>query len=152
MGYTASAEFEAGYKTLFSTFASGKTKDPRWRTWQLKQIWWLIDDNENAIIEAINQDLRRPAFETYAIDLASTRNEILAHIRNLEKWAADTARNASFIFGKLGRSRIHKEPLGVALIIGAWNFPLGLVPQPLVSAIVAGNCAIIKPPEVVPTT
>jgi aldehyde dehydrogenase (NAD+) len=152
MGHTTTVEFEQAYSTLFNTFASGKTRDLKWRKWQLKQCWWMVEDNEDAIISAIHKDLHRPAYETYAVDLLAAKRDILDHIKNVEKWTADTPINAGLIFGTLGRARTHKEPLGVALIIGAWNFPFALIVQPLVAAIGAGCCAILKPSELASAT
>jgi aldehyde dehydrogenase (NAD+) len=152
MGYTTPAEFENAYKTLFKTFSTGKTKDLKWRKWQLKQLWWLVADNEEAFIQALKEDLNRPAFETSHADLLGMKMDILEHIENLEKWTADARPDAGFIFGKLGGARIRKEPLGVALIIGAWNFPLLLLMQPLIPAIAAGNCVMLKPSELATAT
>src|ERR1700709_767859 len=101
MGYTTIVEFEEDYSILFKTFASGKTKDLKWRKWQLKQCWWMVEDNEDAIIAAIHKDLHRPAYETYAVDLLAAKRDILDHIKNLEKWTADTPINAGLIFGTL---------------------------------------------------
>jgi aldehyde dehydrogenase (NAD+) len=153
MGYTTASSFENAYSTLHATFAAGRTKDLRWRKWQLKQCWWMVSENEEAIISAIYSDLHRPTFETYAVDLLAIKTDILDGIKNLEKWTADVPVNgAGFIFGTLGGAKVHREPLGVALIIGAWNFPIALALQPLFAAITAGCCAIVKPSELAPAT
>lgn len=146
-GYESVEEIQSCHSTLVSTFQTGKTKDIAWRKWQLKQLWWLVEENEQAIIDAIKSDLNRPGFETYLTDLAGIRKDILYHLENIDAWAADDPLGDSFIARRLGVARIRKEPLGVVLIIGAWNFPVLLVLQPLIAAITAGCCAIIKPSE-----
>jgi aldehyde dehydrogenase (NAD+) len=146
-GYESVEEIQATHSTLVRTFQTGKTKDIAWRKWQLKQLWWLVEENEQAIVDAIKSDLNRPGFETYLTDLAGIRKDILYHLENIDAWAADEPLGDSFMTKRLGLARIRKEPLGVALIIGAWNFPVLLVLQPLIAAITAGCCAIIKPSE-----
>lgn len=136
--YTTAAEFQPAYDTLFATFATHKTKSLAWRKWQLKQAWWLIEDNEELIVEALGRDLNRHPVECYAMDIRACKAATLEHIKHLEEWAADIIPNAGLLITRLGRARIRKEPLGVALVIGSWNFPLMLVIQPMLCAIAAG--------------
>lgn len=147
MPYHTEAEVNEAYSTLLHTFSTGLTKNLAWRKWQLKQVWWMLEDNEEAIFEALRTDLNRHDFESYSGDLAGIKQDVLKHITNLEKWAADSYPDAGFLFGRLGKARIRKEPLGVALIIGAWNFPFLLLLQPMIAAIAAGNCVMLKPSE-----
>ncbi|OKL57735.1 hypothetical protein UA08_07233 [Talaromyces atroroseus] len=132
------------------TFKSRKTKDLAWRKWQLKQLWWMIEDNEKEIMAAMEQDLNRSNMESLITDLAGARKDILTHLDHIDQWTADEPLGNSYVARKLGLARIRKEPLGVVLIIGAWNFPLLLVLQPLIAAITAGCCAILKPSELTP--
>ncbi|KAK7204235.1 aldehyde dehydrogenase 3I1 [Myxozyma melibiosi] len=146
--YTTPEELAESLSILRTTFSSGKTKDIAWRKWQLKQVWWMIHDNEDAIVQALQQDLNRHRFESYASDILGIKSDILDQLEHVEKWAADhIPKEAGFIFGTLGKARVRKEPLGVALIIGAWNFPLLLLLQPMLAAITAGNCVLLKPSE-----
>jgi aldehyde dehydrogenase (NAD+) len=146
--YTSPAEREAAYTILFKTFKSGKTKSLAWRKWQLKQLWWMLEDNEPAIFAALKSDLSRHGMETYMGDLMGIKHDLLDHLEHLEAWAADEyVGDAGFLFGTLGRARIRKEPLGVGLIIGAWNFPFMLLLQPMIGAISAGCCVMLKPSE-----
>lgn len=165
--YTSKEDFDGIYSTLFSTFATGRTKRLKWRKWQLKQFWWMIVENEEAIINALNQDLNRHTFESMAADLRGIKDDLIEHLSHLEEWTADSIPDAGFIFGELishwqiqghrllirvlsgtlGKARIRKEPLGVALIIGAWNFPFLLLLQPMIAAITAGCCVLLKPSE-----
>lgn len=146
--YTSEPDFEQAYARLFKTFSTGKTKNLAWRKWQLKQCWWMMDDNEAKIAEAMKADLNRSEFESYAMDITVTKTNILETLKHLEEWAADEKIDAGFIFGTLGKARLRKEPLGVAFIIGAWNFPFVLTIQPMLAAIAAGCCVMVKPSEV----
>jgi len=145
--YTSAKEVSEAYSTLFDTFATGKTKTLAWRKWQLKQFWWMINDSEEEILKALKQDLNKHHMESLSTELAGLRKDILESITHLEEWTADEIPNAGFLFGTLGKARIRKEPLGVALIIGAWNFPFLLLLQPMVASITAGCCCMLKPSE-----
>ena len=145
--HTSPEELEEAYNTLFATFKTGRTKALAWRKWQLKQIWWMIVDNEERIVQALHTDLHRHAMETESSDFYYLKSDIMEHIIHLEQWAADEISDAGFIFGTLGRARIRKEPLGVALVLGPWNFPFALTLEPAIAATAAGCCVMIKPSE-----
>lgn len=150
--YTSEADFNEAYETMHHTFNTGITKNLAWRKWQLKQVWWMLEDNEPALLGALQSDLNRHDVESYSSDLVGVKQDILKHIKNVEKWSADTYPDAGFLFGTLGKARIRREPLGVVLIIGAWNFPFLLLLQPMLAAIAAGNCVILKPSEIAPAS
>ncbi|QGA21615.1 hypothetical protein EYB26_009326 [Talaromyces marneffei] len=139
------------HTNLVNTFESGKTKDLAWRKWQLKQLWWMLEDNEKEFTAAMKEDLNRSSIESMITDFAGARKDILYHLQHIDQWAADEPLGDTFVAKQLRLARIRKEPLGVVLIIGAWNFPLLLVLQPLIAAITAGCCAIIKPSELIPS-
>ncbi|KAI9150872.1 Aldehyde dehydrogenase, dimeric NADP-preferring [Paramyrothecium foliicola] len=146
--FTPLKESIATHHRLTLTFSTGKTKDIRWRKWQLKQLWWLLEDNEQAIANALQGDLSRHETEALSNEVAPLKKDILEHLRKMEEWAADEPiAEAGFIMGRLGKARVRKEPLGVALIIGAWNFPFLLTLQPVIAAISAGCTVLIKPSE-----
>ncbi|KAI6342630.1 hypothetical protein MCOR25_011169 [Pyricularia grisea] len=146
--YTSPETFREIHQTLNATFATGKTKSIEWRKWQLKQLWWLVHDNEQLILEALAKDLGRHELETRTADFAGLQGDILEHIKHVEEWAAaEPIKGAGLLFGSLGGAHIRKEPLGVAFVIGAWNFPVLLTLQPVIAAVGAGCCVIIKPSE-----
>ena len=146
--FTTPEELSDAYTTLTSTFKTGLTKSLAWRKWQLKQIFWMIYDNEPAIVAALHEDLDRHDFETYFSDIGVLKTEILMHIAHVEEWSADDYPDAGFLLGTLCKARIRKEPLGVALVIGAWNFPFVVALSPLVAAVSAGCCVLVKPSEI----
>ncbi|KAF2035041.1 aldehyde dehydrogenase 3H1 [Setomelanomma holmii] len=145
--YTSKSEVDTAISTLRTTFASNRTKDLRYRKWQLKQLYWLVADNTDAFIAALKADLNRPEFES-RFTTKGLLEEIEYHIDSVESWAKDEVPNAGIIFSKLGKTTIRQEPRGVAFIIGAWNFPDSLTLHPLASAIAAGCCALVKPSEI----
>ena len=109
----------------------------------------FLKECEPEIEAALARDMGRPAFEVYPSEIAFTATEITLTRRKLSSWAKPERVPTSLV-GQPGRSRIHREPLGVVLIISPWNYPLQLLLVPLVGAIAAGNCAVLKPSEVTP--
>ena len=95
-------------------------------------------------------DLNKPEFETYATEILVTK-EIDYAIKHIKTWTKPKKAEVPIDFFSYS-ARIYPEPLGVVLIIGPWNYPFQLVISPLVGAITAGNCAIIKPSELSPHT
>jgi aldehyde dehydrogenase (NAD+) len=130
-------------------FATEQTRSIPFRLEQLAKLKQVILDRQEAIIQAAKADLGRPAFEAY-FEIA-TLAEINLALRNLKNWAKPQ-RVASPIDQFPSSAWIQPDPLGVVLIIGPWNYPFQLLMSPLVGAIAAGNCAILKPSEHAPHT
>lgn len=128
-------------------FAKGKTKEITFRLEQLKLLKQAITDNEAAIAKALQSDLHKSEVEAYVGEIGFCLAEINEAIKNLRLWTKPR-KVTTPITQVLSSARIYYEPLGVVLIIGAWNYPFHLVIAPLVGAIAAGNCAILKPSEV----
>ncbi|MCC5644299.1 aldehyde dehydrogenase [Nostoc sp. CHAB 5824] len=127
-------------------FQTGKTKDVTFRIEQLKNLKQAIIEHEESIVEALQADLHKPEVETYLTEIGVIK-EIDYAIKHLKTWAKPKKAAVSFDFFSYS-ARIYPEPLGVVLIIGPWNYPFQLIISPLVGAIAAGNCAIIKPSEI----
>jgi len=136
---------------LRRVFASGRTRPLQWRLDQLRGIERLVEEREPDIAAALGDDLGRSAVEAWLGDVASTRAEAAYARKHLKKWMR--RRRASLPLAQLpGRAWVQYDPLGVVLIIGPWNYPLYLSLAPLVAAVAAGNCAVIKPSELAPAT
>ncbi len=131
-------------------FQTGKTKDIDFRIAQLKILKQAILEHEQAIIQALKADLNKPEFETYATEVLVTK-EIDYALKHIQAWIKPKKAPVSLDFFSYS-ANIYPEPLGVVLIIGAWNYPFQLIISPLVGALAAGNCAIIKPSELSPHT
>lgn len=132
-------------------FAAGKTRDVDFRIAQLKKLKEGIRKYEPAIIDALYSDFRKPPFESYATEIGILYTEIDHVIRHLRSWSRPR-RVATPIIHFLSRSRIYYDPYGVVLIISPWNYPFQLTIAPLIGAIAAGNCFVIKPSEFSPAT
>jgi aldehyde dehydrogenase (NAD+) len=110
----------------------------------LKKLKTAVKENEKKILDALHYDLHKPEFEGYLIEVGGVYEELHLHIKNLSKWAKPEKAGTG-IKAFPGTSFIIREPYGVALIIAPWNYPFQLLIAPLVGAIAAGNCAVLKP-------
>ncbi|CAG05951.1 unnamed protein product, partial [Tetraodon nigroviridis] len=136
---------------LRSSFGSGVTIPEPFRQAQLKRLMAMIKENEQLIINALHKDLAKPKFEVALAEIDGTVNELHHAIVNLSSWMKPEYVSKN-LATKLDECFVRREPLGVVLIIGAWNYPLQLILNPLIGAIAAGNCAVLKPSEVAPAT
>ncbi|XP_058799815.1 aldehyde dehydrogenase, dimeric NADP-preferring isoform X2 [Phymastichus coffea] len=128
-------------------FYTNKTRPIEFRIKQLKAMKKLIEENETELSTALSNDLGRSKFENYVLEIDFTLNECIHMLHNIKKWSAPE-RPPKGIVNLLDDVVIYKEPYGVVLVIGAWNYPLQLTLCPVIGAIAAGNCVIIKPSEV----
>ena len=127
-------------------YNSGETRSVSFRIEQLRKLKSMIRTHEDEIIQALYNDLKKPPFESYASEIGIMYVEIEHAIRHIKSWSRPR-RVATPIIHFLSSSRIYQEPYGVVLIMGPWNYPFNLLIAPLVGAMVAGNCVVIKPSE-----
>ncbi|GAA6228633.1 aldehyde dehydrogenase family 3 member B1-like isoform X1 [Lates japonicus] len=132
---------------LQSAFHSGITIPEQFRRTQLTKLMSMIKDNEEQILNALHKDLAKPKFEAILSEVDIVINELHYAIANFRSWMQPEYVSKN-LATKLDDCFIRREPLGVVLIIGAWNYPLQLLILPMVGAIAAGNCVVIKPSEV----
>ena len=125
-------------------FANGRTLDLGFRRERLLALSQALEDYEDRLLDALHRDLGKAAFEGYATELLAVKEELGYILRNFKRWARKESFGSSVV-NFPSHSSIYKEPLGVTLILSPWNYPLNLALTPLVSAIAAGNCALIKP-------
>lgn len=125
-------------------FDEGKTKSYNFRINQLKKLKSTIKKYEGDISDALYMDLHKSAFESYTAEIGFIYEEINYTIKHLKKWL-EPNRVRDIVSTMPSKSYIYPEPLGVVLIIGPWNYPFQLILGPLIGAIAAGNCVIIKP-------
>ncbi|MFT6084809.1 MAG: aldehyde dehydrogenase (NAD+) [Glaciecola sp.] len=131
---------------LKRTFATGRTKSYQWRVEQLNALKLLIEENSKAIISALHTDLGKCETESWLAEIGYSLADIKGNLKRLKTWMKP-AKISTPMITQPGKSYTISEPLGVALIIGAWNYPFQLVITPLIAAIAAGNCAVVKPSE-----
>ena len=131
--------------------AAGRTRVLEWRLEQLRAIERFLDEREPEIAAALAEDLGRSPAEAWLGDVASSKGEAAYARKHVRKWMR--RRRESLPLAQLpGRAWVQYDPLGVVLVIGPWNYPLYLSLAPLVAAVAAGNCAVIKPSELAPAT
>lgn len=136
-------------KNLHLFFKTGHTKDILFRHHQLAALKQAIINEEKILLSALEQDLGKPPFESYISELYIILQELNYALSELHSWSRPIKVPTPFIHFPI-RSMLHPEPRGVVLIIGAWNYPLQLMLVPLIGAIAAGNCALLKPSEHAP--
>ena len=136
---------------LRRSFATGRTRPREFRLRQLAGLARLLEDCESQICQAIRSDLGRSEIETRIVETHLLRREIELAQKHLAKWMRPERVRAPWLLWP-SSARIHREPFGVVLIISPWNYPLQLALAPLVGALAAGNCALIKPSEIAPAT
>lgn len=125
-------------------FTSGATKSLSFRIEQLKRLKQAIKDNEENIYKALWLDLHKSKEESYLTEVSIVLQEIDSHIQNLKKWMKPQRVPTPLHLLPSSSTKIY-EPLGVALIIAPWNYPFQLLFNPLIGAISAGNCVVLKP-------
>jgi len=132
-------------------FAQGYTRDPAARRSQLQQLRKALLDRQDEFTKALQADLGKSVFEVYGTEFVPVLEEIKLALQQLAGWVRPR-RVPAPLFAWPAQAEISPEPLGVVLIIGPWNYPLMLMLMPLVGAIVAGNCVVLKPSELAPAT
>ena len=127
-------------------FKTLKTHEYAFRMKQLTLLYQKIKYYQKEIEEALYLDLRKTAFEAYSTEIGYVLSSIENTKKHLKKWMKSKTKLAPYyLFGAY--DKIIYRPLGINLIIGPFNYPLQLIFEPLIGAIAAGNCAIIKPSE-----
>lgn len=137
--------------SLRKTFNSGRTRSIEWRHDQLRALSRFVRERQDQIFEALRADLGKAPMEALLAETAMIISESASARRSLKKWMKPE-RVGTPIITQPGKSYLVKEPLGVVLIIGAWNYPVQLTLAPLIGAIAGGNCALIKPSEIAANT
>ncbi|XP_046388431.1 aldehyde dehydrogenase, dimeric NADP-preferring isoform X3 [Ischnura elegans] len=128
-------------------FASGRTKNVDFRIQQLKKLYQFYKEHTNDMVDALAKDLRKSKQEAMVLEIDYLKNDLLATIDSVKEWAKPEKPSKQFA-NILDEVVVLKEPYGVVLILGAWNYPFQLSLVPLAGAIAAGNCVIVKPSEV----
>lgn len=139
-------DFNKIFQSQKELFNSHQTKDVAFRKETLKKLKKIIKDNENRLHEAIYKDFRKSAFDTFLNELSLVYNELDFFLTNLDR-LAQPKRVKTTLSLQPGKSHIYYDPLGVMLVIGAWNYPYLLTLIPLISSIAAGNTCMVKPSE-----
>ena len=136
---------------LRAFYESGATRTLAWRKQQLQLLKNAILKYEQPLYDALYSDLKRNAEESWVTELGVAIAEINLALRNLSSWMQREKVKTNLV-NLPSSSYVMREPLGVVLIISPWNYPLQLLFTPLIGAIAAGNCVVLKPSELAPAT
>ena len=132
-------------------FNSGNTRTYQIRKEQLLQLKSSLIRHEQDLYNALYTDLKKSPEECWVTENGMVLSELNYALKKLKSWMASDSVRTNFL-NLPSSSKIMKEPLGVVLIIGPWNYPLQLLFSPLIGAIAAGNCVVLKPSEFAPAT
>lgn len=128
-------------------FNTNQTKDIGWRIEQLKKLGNLLKTNESLLYQAIYTDFQKSEFDTFTTELSILYSEIDESIQKVNTWAKKKKVKTNLL-NFPATSYIIPEPLGVTLVIGAWNYPFQLSLLPAIASIAAGNTVVVKPSEI----
>jgi aldehyde dehydrogenase (NAD+) len=132
-------------------FNSGITRPVSFRKEQLKKLKNAILKYEQEVYDALYADLKKSPEESWVTEIGLVIAEINNALKRIHGWA-QPERVPTNLVNLPSVSKILKEPLGVVLIIAPWNYPFHLLVNPLIGAIAAGNCTVLKPSEFAPAT
>ncbi|KAI9482799.1 MAG: Aldehyde/histidinol dehydrogenase [Benjaminiella poitrasii] len=150
--YTSLESIQDYVSHVRQVFYTGKPRDLKWRKSQLQQLYNLVSENENRLYEAMAKDMSKPLNEAMSGDIAPVLDECLYFIDNLDELSKDQKVAPRSGLNKMEKAIIRRDPVGVVLVIGCWNYPVQLSLLPFVGAIAAGNSVILKLSEVAPHT
>jgi aldehyde dehydrogenase (NAD+) len=128
----------------YEYYLTHETRDIDFRIENLKKLKSVILKYQNKLSDSLKKDLGKSSFEAYVAEIGFTLEELSCHIDNLRKWAKPTKIRTDLV-NFYSRSFIVHEPLGVVLVMAPWNYPFQLLFNPVIGAISAGNCVVMKP-------
>lgn len=137
--------------TLRNSFKNGTTKPTEYRLKQLNNLLQFLEDNTQNLIDALKDDLHKHPIESLLSEINYCKNDARGAIYNLKEWSKPRPVEKS-LPNIMDEAEIHPEPYGVALILGAWNYPVCVTLSPMIGAIAAGNTVLLKPSELSPAT
>ncbi len=132
-------------------FESGATLDVGFRRRSLERLLAALTEQEPLILAALHEDLGKSGFEAFMTEVGLCRAEIRFALRHLRRWTC-VRRVPTPLAQFAAASRVYPEPYGVVLVLSPWNYPVQLSLEPLVGAVAAGNCVVLKPSNQTPAT
>ncbi|KFQ90867.1 Aldehyde dehydrogenase family 3 member B1, partial [Nipponia nippon] len=132
---------------LRAAWLSGRTRPMEHRVAQLEAPGRFLDEKKQDVLEAAALDMGKPPFEVELSKISIFRSELNHTLNNLGTWMKDEHVEKNWVT-QLDSAFIRKDPYGVVLIIAPWNYPIHLLLVPLIRAIAAGNCVVMKPSEI----
>ncbi len=145
----AARHIEQAVRLARAAFDDGRTRPLPWRRTQIEAVLGMVSENAADIESALNADLGKDGLESHLTEVLAVAAEARLLLRNLRRWTHDQPVRLPATFAP-GRARVVREPLGVVLVIGAWNYPVNVTLMPLLGALAAGNSVVLKPSELAP--
>ncbi len=145
------ADIAATVARVRAVYDSGRTRPIQWRVDQLQGMVRMLKQEEKRFADALASDVGKPMIEAFVTDIAVTAGEIAYAAKHTAKWAKPRKVSVP-LSSRPAKAYIVPEPLGVALVIAPWNYPIQLLLTPVAAAISAGNTVIAKPSELAPAT
>lgn len=145
------SDLEARLQRQRTFFQTGRTRDAGFRRGVLDALQAALQHYEGLLLEALRADLHKSPVQAWATELGPLHAELDYALRHLRRWMRPERRSTSW-FVRPSRAYVQPEPRGVVLILSPWNYPVYLTLTPLVSALAAGNCVVLKPSERAPAT
>ncbi|KAI6652544.1 hypothetical protein LOD99_4329 [Oopsacas minuta] len=147
--YSTDQQIQENYERLRKSVKSQRAHPLSYRKEQLGQLSKIMENEKEVICEALKMDLNKGYSESVLFEICAIENELRLFASRLEEWNKPEYVSKSFLYA-MDDVHIKRDPYGMVLIIGAWNYPIQLVLLPLAGAIAGGNCAILKPSEIAP--
>lgn len=144
---TIMSKFAEIVSSTHAAFMTGRSRTLEWRRQQLTALLRLLDEQRSEMARVLRQDLNKPETESLIMEVDFVRNDLIFVLNNLSNWVKPE-KVAKNVLLMMDDAYIKREPYGVALIMGAWNYPIQLTIGPMVGALAAGNCVILKPSEI----
>ncbi len=146
--FNAKAALDAAHAHR-TRFATGATLPYQARRDALRALAAAVKKNEQVILNALHADMRKPVFEGYLSEVGLVKQELAHTLAHLREWMRPQEVSTPLAL-QVAESKVYHQPLGVVLIVAPWNYPVQLILIPLIAAIAAGNCAVVKPSEDAP--
>jgi aldehyde dehydrogenase (NAD+) len=144
-------DIEKLVSTQKNFFFEGSTKEVKTRINYLKRLYKEIVDSEPEILKALEKDLGKSVTEAYMCEIGMTLSELSFQIKHIKKWSKPKT-HPTALANFHGKSFTIREPYGCVLVMSPWNYPFMLSMEPLIGAVAAGNCCIVKPSAYSPAT
>jgi len=137
-------EVEQAMKDLRAAFATDKTRSIAWRKQQIGQLLKMLREGKGELCAAMKKDLHKSPFESFVTEISLVESECEEALAHLDQWVQPESTRTSALNWP-GGSQTVRDPLGVVLVMGAWNYPTQLTLAPVVGALAGGNCVVIRP-------
>ena len=149
--YTSAADVQAAVDSMHAWFETGKTLPLHYRRSVLQSLRSYLKKHETEVLNALHEDLGKAPFEGFATELGIVYDEIRLCLSKLYSWAKPRHVGTPLAHFP-SSSKVYPSPFGVVAVLSPWNYPLQLALVPVVDALTAGNCVVLKPSHTSPAT